>query len=184
MPLKASHTDVRGHCIADGAMGEAQGPPCSWVTDLRVPQRPGSRRMRGGRARWQRAHETLNTRQHQGDHGDHHDGHGPQHLSGRWAMVRRRALVVEQPQPRWWAVLHAGGATRGRQRRRWKRRRAWCDDEALESRRPRRAALGYGLKTSKPTVAGEASSSRHRCSGAPPPSHPAIAHRFGKATPP
>ena len=96
-----------------GRWGSPQGQPVSGVTPGRVRHRPVSHLRRGdGRAgRLQPTRSTpCNT---QGAHGEPHDGPGTQHLSGRWALVLRLALVVDQTPPRCWAWCHAVGATPG-----------------------------------------------------------------------
>jgi hypothetical protein len=54
--------------------------------------------MRGGRARWKRENETCNTLKNPGDHFEHHDGHGTQHLSVVFAVVMMLAFLVDQTQ--------------------------------------------------------------------------------------
>jgi hypothetical protein len=115
--------------------------------------------MRGGRARWKLDNETFKTRNNQGDHFEHHDGHGEPHLSVGLAMVMRLAFLVDQTQPRCCALLQAVGAKLGSQRLLWERMRAWLYDEALASMRQLFAALWYGVKTSSPLVTMDASSS-------------------------
>ena len=61
-------------------------------------------------------------------------------------MVMRLALVVDQTPPLCWAWCHAVWATLGRKRLLWERIRAWCDDDARVSMRPRREALLSGLQ--------------------------------------
>jgi hypothetical protein len=124
VPLKTSPRDVRVHGIASGEVGEPKVPPLRWVTDRRVSPRHVSHLRRGGRARWKMANETCKTLKKQGDHFEHHSGHGTQQLSVVCAMGMRLAVVVEQTQPRCWALLQALWATLGSKRRRWARRRA------------------------------------------------------------
>jgi hypothetical protein len=159
MPLKAARSDVRVHCIASWDVSQDNVQPGSWVTDFRVTNQHVYQRMRGGRARWKIDKEPCHTLKNQGDNCDHHDGHGEQHLSVVLAMLMLLAFLVEQTQQRCWALLQAVWATLGRQRRRWERIRALCFDDALESMRPWLEALLYGLKTSAPLLADDASSS-------------------------
>jgi hypothetical protein len=66
VPLKASNPDVRVKFIAYGERSDDQGQHVRWVTDFRVNPRNVLQRMRGGRARWKRANETLNPLKNQG----------------------------------------------------------------------------------------------------------------------
>jgi hypothetical protein len=159
MPLKAARSDVRVHCIASGEVSQDNVQPGRWVTDLRVTNQHVDQRMRGGRARWKIDKEPCHTLKNQGDNFDHHDGHGEQHLSVVLAMLMLLAFLVAQTQQRCGALLQAVGATLGRKRLRWERIRALCFDDALESMRPWLEALLYGLKTSAPLLADDASSS-------------------------
>ena len=144
VPLHESHTEVRVHVIEYGARGDHQVPHCSGVTDRRVSQRHVYHLMRGGRARWKMANEPFKTLKHQGDHCEHHDGHGTKNLSVVCALVMRLALLVDQTPQLCGAWLQALWATLGRTRLLWERMRALFDDDALESRRPRLEALFDG----------------------------------------
>jgi hypothetical protein len=161
-PLKASHPDVRINCIESWEMGATKVQPLSWVTDWRVSTRHVYHLMRGGRARWKIANDTFNTLNNQGDHCEHHDGHGTQHLSVVWAMGMRLACWVDQTPQLCGALLQAVGAKLGSTRLLWERMRAWCYDDALVSMRPRLEALVSGVKTSPPILASDSSSSGSR----------------------
>jgi hypothetical protein len=89
LPRKASHADVSGNGLASWELGHPQVQHVSWVTDRRVRQRTVSHLRRGGRARWTIAHETCKTRNNQGDHVAHHEGHGPPHRAVVCATVMR-----------------------------------------------------------------------------------------------
>jgi hypothetical protein len=150
VPLKASNADVRGNCMEYGARGHGQTQHLSWGTDLRVRKRTVDRLMRGGRARWKMAQETCNTLQNQGDNFAPNDGHGEQPLSVVCAMGMMRAFVVDQTPPRGWALFRAVWTTLGSKRLLWERRRALCDDDALQAMRQRFATLLYGVKKLPP----------------------------------
>jgi hypothetical protein len=150
---------VRVNFIEYWEMGDDKVQHFSWVTDLRVNQRNVFHLMRGGRARWKIEHETCNTLNNQGDHFEHHDGHGQQHLSVVFAMLMMLACLVDQTQQRCCALFQAVWATRGSKRLRWERIRALCYADALESMRELLEALLYGLKQSKPRVACDSSCS-------------------------
>jgi hypothetical protein len=96
VPLKESNPDVQVHCIEDWERGQAKVQHCSGVTDIRVSQRHVYRLMRGGRARWKIDNEPFNTLKNQGDHFEHHDGHGEPHLSVVFALVMMLAFLVDQ----------------------------------------------------------------------------------------
>jgi hypothetical protein len=115
--------------------------------------------MRGGRARWRIENEPCKTLQNQGDHFEHNDGHGYQHRSGIFAVLMMLAFVVDQVQQLCCPLFQAVWATLGSKRRRWEKRRALCDDDALESMRHLCAALWYGWKKIAPIGALDASSS-------------------------
>jgi hypothetical protein len=109
--------------------------------------------MRGGRARWKIEHETCTTPKNQGDHFEHHDGHGQQNLSVVSAMLMMLAYLVDQTQQRCCALFQAVWATLGSKRMLWERIRALFYDYALESMRELLEALLYGLKKSRPSFA-------------------------------
>src|SRR6267142_41251 len=131
--------------------------------------------MQGGRARWKSANETFHTLKNQGDHFEHHDGHGEQHLAGVLARVMMLAFVVDQTQPLCGALFQAGWTKLGSKRMLWERMRAWLYDEAFASMRQLFAALLDGFQKCSPIVARDASSSPslssgtagHRTRGAP-----------------
>ena len=184
VPLHDSQAGGRVNGMEDWERGQDKVQHCRWVTDVRVHQRHVFRLMRGGRARWKMEPETVHPLKHHGDHFEHHDGPGQQHRSVVCARLMMRAFVVDQTQQRGGAVLQTVWAKLGRQRLLWERRRALFDDEALESMRPRLAALCDGLEKPPPSVALESSSSRHRCllrprsieSGDPPQSGESMPH--------
>jgi hypothetical protein len=124
VPRNASNADGWVNCIASWARGADQVQHVSWVTALRVSQRHVYRLMRGGRARWKIEHETCNTLNNQGDHFEHHDGHGPQHRSVVCALLMMLAFVVDQTQQRCGALWQAVWTTLGSQRLLWERMRA------------------------------------------------------------
>ena len=150
LPLHGSSAAVRVHGLESWEMGQDQGPHGSGVTDLRVKKRHVDTRMRGGRARWQIDHETVNTRKNHGDHGAHHDGPGAKHRSVGLALLLRWAFVVAQTPPRCGAVFQAVWAKLGRQRQWWERRRSLCDPDERPSMRQRCEALVYGLTRPQP----------------------------------
>ena len=184
VPLHASNADVRVNCIAYGERGNGQTQPCSWGTDLRVSTRTVYHLRRGGRARWKREHETFNTLKNQGDHFEHTYGHGEQHLSVVFAMGMMRALLVDQPQPRGCALFRAVWPKLGSKRLWWERMRALLSADALQSLRQLFETLLYGLKKRQPLWAGDSSCLPALLLYGPPPEHPALPHRLGKATPP
>jgi hypothetical protein len=140
MPLHGSRTDGRVHGLEDGEGSQAQGHPCSGVTDLRGSQRPVSPRMRGGRARGKLDQATCHTLKHPGDNGAPHDGQGAPPLSVVFALRMRLACWVAQTPQRCWAGWRAVWAKLGSQRLGWERLRAWCEDERLDARRALLAA--------------------------------------------
>ncbi|MDP9144612.1 MAG: hypothetical protein M3N43_07925 [Actinomycetota bacterium] len=158
-PRHESNPAVQVHGRASWEIGQATGQPCRGVTDRRVSQRHVSRLLRGGRARGTIAHEPFTTRHNQGDHVEHHDGHGAPPLAGGVALVMRLACLGDQTQPRGGAWLQAVWATLGRKRRLRERMRAWCDADALASRRQLCAARLSGVKPSSPLVTMDASAS-------------------------
>lgn len=157
VPLKASHPDGRVHCLASWEMGPDQVQPCSWVTDWRVRQRHVCHLRRGGRARWNIAHETFQTLTHQGDHCAHHDGPGQHQLSVVLALRMMLAFVVDQTQPRCGAWCQAVWSQLASKRLRWERLRAWCDDDGLESMPHLLDALWSGGKKPTPILASDSS---------------------------
>jgi hypothetical protein len=92
--------------------------------------------MRGGRARWRSDQETCNTLNNPGDHCEHNDGHGYQHLSVGVAVLMMRALCVDQVQQLCCPLFPAVWAKLGSKRRLWERMSALFSDYALDSRRP------------------------------------------------
>jgi hypothetical protein len=163
MPLQGSSTDVRVHGIAYWEGSQAQGHHCSGVTDLRVSPRHVYPRMRGGRARGKMANETCNTRQPQGDHCAHPYGHGEKHRAVGLALLLLLACLVDQTQPRCWALVRAVWAKLGRTRRLWERLRAVCSEDRLEARRELLAALSVGFDKSHPMSLTDSSSTLFIC---------------------
>jgi hypothetical protein len=159
VPLNASNVDVRGNCIEYWEIGATQVQHFSWVTDLRVSTRNVVHLMRGGRARWKIENEPCNTLNNQGDNFEHTDGHGEPHLSVVFAMLMRRAFLVDQTQQLCCALLQAVWAKLGSKRLRWERRRALFYDYAWASMRQLCEALLYGVKQSSPLVTLDSSSS-------------------------
>jgi len=157
VPLNASNADVRVNCIAYWERGHGQTQHLSGVTDLRVSKRTVYRLMRGGRARWKIDNETCNPLKNQGDNCEHTYGHGEQQLSVGFALVRRRAFVVDQTPQRCCAWFRAVWTKRGSKRLWWERMRALFDDDALQSMRQRFATLFDGLKKLPPLLAVDAS---------------------------
>ena len=96
--------------------------------------------------------------QNQGDHFEHNDGHGTQHLSVVLAVMMMLAFLVDQTQQLCCALFQAVWAKLGSKRLLWERIRALFYDYALESMRELLEALFYGLKKSKPIVAFDSSS--------------------------
>ena len=90
---------------------------------------------------------------------EHNYGHGEQHLSVVFATLMMLAFLVDQTQQLCCALFRAVWTKLGSQRLGWERRRAWCYDSHLESRRQRLEALLAGLKTPNPIFAVDASSS-------------------------
>jgi hypothetical protein len=89
--------------------------------------------MRGGRARWRIANETLNTLPNPGSHFEHHFGHGYHHLSGVFAVLMLLAFCVDPVQQMGCPWCQGVGAKLGSNRRLWEKMRARCYDDALES---------------------------------------------------
>jgi hypothetical protein len=128
VPLKASPAEVRGHGVEYGERGQDKGQHVSGVPDLRVNKRHVLHLMRGGRARWKSANETCNTLKNQGDHLEHKDGHGEQHLSVVCARLMRLAFLGDQAQQLCGAFCQAVWAKLGSKRLLWERMRALLYD--------------------------------------------------------
>jgi hypothetical protein len=122
-----------------------------------VSTRTVYRLMRGGRARWKRAHATCHTLHNHGDNCEHTDGHGAQHLSVVCALLLLRAFVVDHTPQLCGAVCRAVWTTLGSKRLVWERLRALWYDEALQSMRQRCETLCDGLKKLPPLLAVHAS---------------------------
>jgi hypothetical protein len=108
--------------------------------------------MRGGRARWKLAHETLTPLKHQGSHCEPKDGHGTPPLAVVFALRMRLAFVVDQTQPRGCALFQTVWAKLGRQRLVWARMSALWYDSAVTAMRQRCEARWDGVKTCSPIV--------------------------------
>ena len=141
VPLNASNAHVRVNCIEYWERGDDKVQHLSWVTDLRVSKRNVYRLMRGGRARWKIANETFNTLKNQGDHFEHNDEHGEQHLSVVFAMLMMLAFLVDQTQQLCCALFQAVWTKLGSKRLLWERMRALFYDDAFASMHQLCAAL-------------------------------------------
>jgi hypothetical protein len=82
--------------------------------------------MRGGRARWKIANETVNTLKNQGAHCEHNYGQGEKNLAVGLALLRMRAFLVDQTPPLCGAWFRAVWAKVGRTKLWWERMRALC----------------------------------------------------------
>ena len=71
------------------------------------------------------ANEPCKTLKNQGDTCEHHDGHGPQHLSVVCAVVMLRAFLVDQAQQLGCTLFRAVGTKMGSKRLVGERMRAW-----------------------------------------------------------
>ncbi len=152
-PLNEAHADLRVNFLECWEWDTDTVQPVSWVTDRRVHKGTVYQLMRGGRARWRIENETFNTLKNQGDHFEHNDGHGYQHLSVVFAVRMLLAFFVEQVQQMCCALFQAVWAKLGSKRRLWERMRALCYDYALESMRHLFEALYDGLKKTSPIFA-------------------------------
>jgi hypothetical protein len=154
LPLNEAHADLRVNFLECWEWDGDQVQHVSWVTDLRVHKGTVSQIMRGGRARWRIENETCNTLKNQGDHFEHNDGHGDQHLSVVFAVLMMLAFCVDQVQQRCCPLCQAVWAKLGSKRRLWERMRALCYDDALDSMRHLFEALVYGWKKDGPHLCG------------------------------
>ena len=157
MPLNASQPARRVNCIECGETVKGKVQHGRWVTDLRVNKGTVYRIMQGARARWRLAHEPCNTLQNQGDHFEHHFGHGYEQLSVVCAELMRWAFVVDQGQQWCCPLCQEARAQWGSTRLLWETMRALCFDYALASMRALCEALVYGLKQSAPILATDSS---------------------------
>src|SRR5262249_5415305 len=107
LPLKATHTDVRAHCIEYWDVGDAKVHHFSWVTAVRVSKHNAYQLMRGGRARWKIENATFNTLKNQGYNFEHNYGHGEQNLSVVFAILIMLVFLVDQAQQLCCALFHA-----------------------------------------------------------------------------
>ena len=135
LPLNEAHADLRVNFLECWEWDGDQGQHVRWVTDRRVTKGTVYQLMRGGRARWRIEHEPVKTLKNQGDHFEHHFGHGYQPLSVVFAVRMMLAFLVDQVPQLCGPVCQAVWGKLGRKRRLWERRRALCDDYALDSRR-------------------------------------------------
>jgi hypothetical protein len=103
------------------------------------------------------ATETCNTLKNQGYHFEHNYGHGEQHRSVVFAMVRRLAFLVDQPQQLCCALFRAVWTQLGSKRLLWERMRALLYDYALQSMRQLFETLFDGLKKLQPLLAVDSS---------------------------
>jgi hypothetical protein len=159
LPLNEAHADLRVNFLECWEWDGDQVQHCSWVTDLCVHKGTVYQLMRGGRARWRIENETFNTLKNQGDHFEHNDGHGSQHLSVVFAVLMMLAFFVDQVQPLCCPLFQAVWAKLGSKRRLWERMRALFYDDALDSMRHLFEALLYGWKKTAPIFAVDSSSS-------------------------
>jgi hypothetical protein len=159
VPLHASHVEGRVNCIEYWEMGPDKVQHFSWITDLRVTRRNGFHLMRGGRARWKIANETVNTLKNQGYHFEHNYGPGEQHRSVVFAMLMMLAFLVDQAQQLCCALFRAVWLKLGSKRLLWERMRALFYPYALMSMRQLFEALLYGVKRASPLVPLDSSSS-------------------------
>ena len=157
MPLNESQPALRGNCIECWETVKGKVQHCSWVTDLRVNKGTVYRIMQGARARWHIEHETFNTLNNQGDHFEHHFGHGYEQLSVVCAELMRLAFLVDQVQQLCCPLFQEARATWGSTRLLWEKMRALFFDYALASMRELFEALVYGLKKSAPILATDSS---------------------------
>jgi hypothetical protein len=157
VPLHTSNAEVRVNFIEDWEIGQNKVQHLSWVTDLRVNTRNVFHLMRGGRARWKIANETLNTLKNQGYNFEHTYGHGEQNLSVVFAMLLLLACLVDQAQQLCCAFFRAVWAKLGSKRLLWERVRALLYDYALQSMRQLLETLLYGLKKLQPLLAVDSS---------------------------
>ena len=158
VPLNAATADVPVNCIAYGELGAARVQHWRWGTDWRVTQRNVEALRRGGRARWKSANETFQTLQNQGEHCEHHDGHGRKNLSVVFATGMRLAFRVDQPQQLCCALFQAVWAKLGSKRLVWERMRALFYDYRLDSMHALVEARLYGFEKSRPLLSLDASS--------------------------
>jgi hypothetical protein len=157
MPLNEAHADLRVNFLECWEWDGDQGQHFSWVTDLRVTKGTVYQIMRGGRARWRIENETVNTLKNQGYHFEHNYGHGYQHLSVVFAVLRMLAFFVDQVQQLCGPLFQAVWAKLGSKRRLWERMRALFYDYALDSMRHLFEALLYGWKKTAPIFAVDSS---------------------------
>ncbi len=156
MPLNASNQDLRVNVIecwettADGKVEHV-----SWITDLCVNQGTVYQLMRGARARWRIANETFNTLKNQGDHFEHHFGHGYPHLSVVFATLMMLAFLVDQIQQRCCPLFQSAWAKWGSKRLLWEKMRASFSIYALKSMRHLFEALCDDLLKPASTLASD-----------------------------
>jgi hypothetical protein len=95
----------------------------SWVTDLPVDDSNLMSLMRGARARWKIENETFNTLKNQGDHFEHHFGHGNQHLSTVLMHLMMLAFLIDQIQQRCCRLFQAALTAAKSKTRLWRKLR-------------------------------------------------------------
>jgi hypothetical protein len=150
VPLNESHTNLRVTFLECWEWDKDKVQHFSWVTDLRVHKGTVYQIMRGGRARWRIENEPFNTLKNQGDHFEHHYGHGYQHVSVVFAVLMMLAFLVDQVQQMCCPLFQAVWAKLGSKRRLWERMRALFYAYVLASMRQLFEALFYGLKKTAP----------------------------------
>ncbi len=159
LPRKASHPDLRVHgieCWETTADGTVQH--LSWITALRVNTGTVSQCMRGARARGRLANAPFTPLKNQGDHGEHHVGHGSHHRSVVFAPLMMLTFLVEQIQQRCCPLFQAAWVQWGRKRLLWEKMRAYFYIYVLESMRHLFEALCDDLHKPTPTLASDSCS--------------------------
>ena len=94
-----------------------------WVTALPVNDSNLMTLMRGARARWKIENETFNTLKNPGYHGEHHCGHGHQHLSIVLMHLMILAFLSDQIQQRCCRLFQAAWTAAKSQTRLWRKLR-------------------------------------------------------------
>ena len=92
-------------------------------------------------------------------------------------------VLVDQTQQLCCALFRAVWTKLGSKRLLWERMRALFYDYALQSMRQLFETLFYGLQKRQPLLAVDSSLFPALLFYGPPPEHPEIPHRLGKATP-
>lgn len=99
----------------------------AWVTDIPVTDDNLMTLMRGARARWKIENETFNTLKNQGDHFEHHFGHGHQHLSTVLMHLMMLAFLIDQMQQRCCRLFQAAVTAAHGKARFWRKLRTRFD---------------------------------------------------------